>query len=48
MFAGATISTNDGSNGNIVFQTGHKTFSVAVTKAKAASSSSSSSVNKLA
>ena len=47
MFAGATISTNDGSNGNIVFQTGHKTYSVPVTKAKP-SSSSSSSVNKLA
>ena len=45
MFAGATISTNDGSNGNIVFQTGHKTYSVPVTKAKPASSSS---VNKLA
>jgi len=46
MFAGATISTNDGSNGNIVFQTGHNTYSLPVTKTKPASSSSS--VNKLA
>ena len=46
MFAGATISTNDGTNANIVFQTGHNTYSVPATKVKPASSSSS--VNKLA
>src|SRR5215813_11697393 len=46
MFAGATISTNDGSNGNIVVQVGHNTYSVPVTKAKAANTSSS--VNTLA
>jgi len=46
MFAGATIASNDGSNGNIVFKVGHNTYSVPVTKAQ--SSSSSSSVNKLA
>jgi hypothetical protein len=46
MFAGATISSNDGSNANVVFSVGHKTYSVPLTKTK--SSSSSSSVNKLA
>ena len=45
MLAGATISSNDGLNGNVVFQVGHNTYSVPVTKANA---SSSSSVNKLA
>jgi hypothetical protein len=46
MFAGATMSSSDGSNGNVVFTTGHNTYSVPLTKANA--SSSSSSVNKLA
>ena len=46
MFAGATFSSSDGSNGNVIFTVGHKTYSVPITKAKA--SSSSSSVNKLA
>lgn len=46
MLAGATISSNDGLNGNVVFEVGHNTYSVPVTKAQA--SSSSSSVNKLA
>jgi len=45
-FAGATISSNDGANGNVVFTVGHNTFSVPVTKAQA--SGSSSLVNKLA
>jgi hypothetical protein len=46
MFAGATISSSDGSNGSIVFKVGHNTYSVPVTKAQ--TSNSSSSVNKLA
>jgi hypothetical protein len=46
MFAGATISSNDGTSGNVVFTVGHNTYSVPVTKAQA--SNSSSSVNKLA
>jgi hypothetical protein len=45
-FAGATISSNDGTNGNVVFTVGHNTFSVPVTKAQP--SGSSSLVNKLA
>jgi hypothetical protein len=46
MFAGATFTSSDGSDGNVVFTVGHKTYSVPIMKAKA--SSSSSSVNKLA
>jgi hypothetical protein len=46
MFAGATFSSSDGSNGNVVFSVGHNTYSVPITKAKP--SSTSSSVNKLA
>jgi hypothetical protein len=46
MFAGATFTSSDGSDGNVVFTVGHSTYSVPITKANA--SSSSSSVNKLA
>ena len=46
MFAGATISSNDGTTGNVVFTVGHNTYSVPVTKAQA--SRSSSLVNTLA
>jgi hypothetical protein len=46
MLAGATLSSNDGLNGNVIFSVGRNTYSVPVTKARA--SSSSSSVNKLA
>jgi hypothetical protein len=40
MFAGATMSSNDGLNGNVVFTIGHSTYSVPMTKAQAPSSSS--------
>ena len=46
--AKAQITSDDGQNGNVVIQVGRKTYSVPVTKSKAANASSSSSVNKLA
>jgi len=46
MFDKAQISSDDGKNGNVVFQVGHQTFSVPVTKYQPPSTSSS--VNKLA
>ena len=47
MFGKAQITSNDGQTGNVVLQVGHNTYSIPVTKQKAASSSSST-VNKLA
>ena len=46
MFGGATMSTNNGTNGSIVFTVGHNTYSVAAKNTQA--SSSSSSVNTVA
>jgi hypothetical protein len=47
MFGGkATFTSDDGQNGKIVFQSGHSTYSVPVTKNKTASTSSSA-VNKV-
>jgi hypothetical protein len=43
----AQFTSDDGLNGKVVFQVGHKTYSVPVTKNKTATSTSSS-VNKLA
>jgi hypothetical protein len=48
MFDGASITSNDGNTGNVVFRVGHQTFSVPVTKLKTSTTNSSSSVNKLA
>jgi len=48
MFDGASITSNDGNSGNVVFRVGHQTFSVPVTKPNTSTSNSSSSVNKLA
>jgi hypothetical protein len=45
MFAGAQITSDDGKNGQVVFQDHHQTFSVPVTKLP--TSSSTSTVNKL-
>ena len=49
----AQFTTNDGQNGNVVIQIGHKSYSIPVTKSKTPTASSnastsSSSVNKLA
>jgi len=46
MFGKAQMTSDDGQNGNVVLQVGHKTYSVPVTKYHAPSTSSS--VNKLA
>lgn len=45
MFGKSQISTDDGQNGKVILQVGHKTFAVPVTKMKP---QSSSTVNKLA
>jgi hypothetical protein len=47
MFGKAQITSSDGQSGNVIIQIGHNSYSIPVTKQKAASSSSSS-VNKLA
>jgi hypothetical protein len=44
----ATFNATDSQNGNVVFQIGHSTYSVPVTKSKIGASSSTSTVNKLA
>jgi hypothetical protein len=46
----ATFTSTDGQNGNVVFQIGHSTYSVPVTKSKIgnATPTSTSTVNKLA
>ena len=46
MFGKSQISTDDGQNGKVILQVGHKTFAVPVTKMKP--QGSSSTVNKLA
>jgi hypothetical protein len=46
MFGGATMSTTDGTDGSIVFSSGHNTYSL--TAKKAQTSTSSSSTNKVA
>jgi hypothetical protein len=49
MFGGATLSTSDGTDGSIVFSSGHNTYSLTAKNAQASTSSStSSSVNTVA
>jgi hypothetical protein len=47
-FGKVQVSSDDGLNGKVTFQLGHKTLSIPVTKFTPKTGSSSSSVNKLA